>query len=168
MIRRIAAISVALTLVSFAAAKADDPGGGSIPIPPPAVAVEEVVIEDPVTAPPPPFVSLESTSIGAGIGFSWGEGVLLFEGQRHAFSVKGLSLVDLGVAVQVSEGAVANLNSLSDFEGHYAAVEAGAAAGVGASVLSMRNQNGVVIHLRSDVSGAQLALGPEGLRITLD
>ena len=163
MIRRIAAISVALTLVWFAAAKADDMGGGSIPIPRPAV-----VVEDPVTAPPPPFVSMDSTSVGAGIGFSWGEGVLSFEGQRHAFSVKGLSLVDLGVAVQVSEGAVANLNSLSDFEGHYLAVEAGAAAGVGASVLSMRNQSGVVIHLRSDLSGAQLALGPEGLRITLD
>ena len=121
-----------------------------------------------MTAPPPPYVSMESTSIAAGIGLSWGEGVLTFEGQRHAFSVKGLSLIDLGVAKLISEGAVSNLEELSDFEGHYAAIEAGAAAGVGASVLSMRNEHGVVIHLRSDVEGVALALGPEGFRITLD
>jgi hypothetical protein len=163
MIRRIVAMSVALTFVSFAAAQADDPGGEDIVVPPPAAAVEE-----PVTAPPPPYVSMESMSIAAGIGLSWGEGILSFEGQRHAFSVKSLSLIDLGVAKLVSEGAVSNLEELSDFEGHYVAVEAGAAAGVGASVLSMRNQNGVVIDLTSDVEGVVLALGPEGFRITLD
>lgn len=161
MIRRIVAMSVALTLVSFAAAQADEPGGEDIIIPPPAM-------EEPVTAPPPPYVSMESTSIAAGIGLSWGEGVLTFEGQRYAFSVRGLSLVDLGVAKLISEGAVSNLEELSDFEGHYAAVEAGAAAGVGASVLTMRNEHGVVINLKSDVEGVVLALGPEGLRITLD
>jgi hypothetical protein len=163
MIRRIVAMSVALTFVSFAAAQADDPGGEDIVVPPPAAAVEE-----PVTAPPPPYVSMESMSIAAGIGLSWGEGILSFEGQRHAFSVKSLSLIDLGVAKLVSEGAVSNLEELSDFEGHYVALEAGAAAGVGASVLSMRNQNGVVIDLTSDVEGVVLALGPEGFRITLD
>lgn len=168
MIRRIAAISVALTFVSFAAVKADDIGGESIAVPAPAVVEDEVVIEEAVTAPPPPFVSMESTSIAAGIGLSWGEGILSFEGQRHAFSVKGMSLIDVGVAKQISEGAVSNLTSLSDFAGRYVAVEAGAAAGVGASVLSMRNQHGVVIELTSDVEGVQLSLGPQGLDITLD
>ncbi len=163
MFRRIAAMSVALTFVSFATAQADDPGGEDIVVPPPATAVEE-----PVTAPPPPFVSMQSMSIAAGIGLSWGEGILSFEGQRHAFSVKGVSLIDLGVAKLISEGAVSNLEELSDFEGNYVAVEAGAAAGVGASVLSMRNEHGVVIDLSSDVEGVVLALGPEGLRITLD
>ena len=164
MLRRIMAMSIALTFVSFAAVQADDPGGEDIDVPAPAVVVEE----EPVTAPPPPYVSMESMSIAAGIGFSWGEGVLTFEGQRHAFSVKGLSLIDLGVAKLISEGAVSNLEELSDFEGHYAAVEAGAAAGVGASALSMRNENGVVIRLTADVEGIALALGPEGFRITLD
>ena len=163
MIRRIIAMSIALTFVSFAAVQADDVGGEDIDVPAPAV-----VEEEPVTAPPPPYVSMESMSIAAGIGFSWGEGVLTFEGQRHAFSVKGLSLIDLGVAKLISEGAVSNLEELSDFEGHYAAVEAGAAAGVGASALSMRNENGVVIRLTADVEGIALALGPEGFRITLD
>ena len=163
MIRRIAAMSVALTFVSFSAIQADEIGGESIAIPPPAR-----VQEAPVTAPPPPYVTLESMSIAAGIGLSWGEGVLSFEGQRYDFSVKGLSLIDLGVARLISEGAVANLAELGDFEGHYVAVEAAAAAGAGASVLSMRNENGVVINLKSDVEGVQLALSLEGFRITLD
>jgi hypothetical protein len=167
MFRRIAAISVALSFVSFTAVQADDVGGESVVVPPPAV-VEEVVMEEAVTAPPPPFISMASTSIAAGIGLSWGDGILSFEGQRHAFSVKGLSLIDVGVARQISEGAVSNLSSLSDFEGRYVAVEAGAAAGAGASLLSMRNQHGVVINLTSDVEGVQLAFGPEGLHITLD
>lgn len=163
MIRRIAAMSVALTFVSFAAAQADEPGGEDIVVPPPAKAVEE-----PVTAAPPPYVSMETRSIAAGIGLNWGEGILSFEGQRHAFSVKGLSLVDLGFARLISEGAVSNLEDLSQFEGYYAAVEAGAAAGVGASVLTMRNEHGVVIQLSSGVEGVALALGPQGFRITLD
>ena len=164
MFRRIAAISVALSFVSFTAVQADDVGGESVVVPPPAVVAEE----ESVTAPPPPFLSMETTSIAAGIGLSWGQGILGFEGQRHAFSVKGMSLIDVGVAKQISEGAVSNLTSLSDFAGRYVAVEAGAAAGVGVSVLSMRNQHGVVIKLTSDVAGVQLALGPQGLYITLD
>ena len=166
MVRRIAAMSFAFLFLSALAVQADDLGGESIPVPPPAAVVEEV--EEAVTAPPPPFVSVESTSIAAGIGMSWGEGILGFEGQRHAFTLKGLSIGDLGFAKLVSEGAVSNLFALGDFEGHYVAVEAGAAVGVGASVLSMRNENGVVIRLKSDIEGVQLALGAEGLRITLD
>jgi hypothetical protein len=164
VIRRIIATTMTLSFVSFAAAQADEPLGEEVVVPPPATAPEE----EPVTAPPPPYVSMHSTSIAAGIGLSWGQGVLTFEGRRHAFSVKGMSLVDLGVSKLIAEGAVSNLEKLSDFEGHYAAVEAGAAAGIGASVLRMRNEHGVVIELRSDVEGVALALGPEGFRITLD
>jgi hypothetical protein len=169
MVRRIAAMSIALVFASFGAAQADDMGGESIAVPPPVVEEQEtVIIEESVTAPPPPFVELSRSSIGAGVGLSWGEGILSFEGQRHAFQVKGLSVGDVGFAKLISEGAVSNLETLSDFEGRYVAVEAGGAAGVGASVLTMRNQNGVVISLKSDVSGLQLALGAEGIQITLD
>lgn len=166
MIRRIVVMSIALSLVSLGAVKADDMGGEDIVVPPPAQEVVEV--EEPVTAPPPPYVSMESTSIAAGVGLSWGEGVLTFEGQRHSFSVKGMSLLDVGFAKLISEGAVENLASVADFAGNYVAVSAGAAAGVGASRIAMRNDNGVVIRLSSDVEGLALALGPEGLRISLD
>jgi len=169
MVRRIVAIGSAVTLVSFAAL-ADEMSGEDVEVPPPATIVEEeaVIVEEPVTAAPPPYVSLESTSLAAGVGLSWGEGILTFEGQRHAFSVKGMSLGDVGFAKLISEGAVSNLENLADFEGTYVAVGAGAAAGLGGSVISMRNANGVVITLKSDAEGLALSLGPEGLRITLD
>ncbi|MFQ5416358.1 MAG: hypothetical protein ACE5FL_04820 [Myxococcota bacterium] len=166
MIRRIVLMSFAVVFASFAGAKADDVGGEDIVVPPPAVVVDEA--EESVTAPPPPYVSMESTSVAAGIGLGWGEGTLLFEGQRHPFSLKSLSLIDLGVAKLISEGSVENLDDLADFDGTYVAVEAGASAGLGVSAVAMRNQNGVVIRLTSDVRGVNLALGPEGLRITLD
>jgi hypothetical protein len=171
MVRRISAVSIALLFMSSMAVQADDMGGESIPVPPPAVVVEEqeiVVIEEPVTAPPPAFVTLETKSVAAGIGLSWGEGILSFEGQRHAFSVLGVGVGDIGIAKLISEGAVSNLDDLADFEGTYVAVEAGAAAGLGASVLSMRNENGVVIALKSNIEGIQLALGAEGIRVTLN
>jgi len=40
-------------------------------------------------------VSIETTSIAAGIGVSWGDGILSFKGKQIHFSVDGLTLVDL-------------------------------------------------------------------------
>jgi hypothetical protein len=51
MIRRIAAISIAMTFVGFSAV-ADDVGGEDIVVPPPAAPVEE-----PVTLGPPEYIS---------------------------------------------------------------------------------------------------------------
>lgn len=171
MVGRITAILLAFSLVGFAAS-ADEPAGPDIPVPsqptytPPPVAPTAPPMPE-VSAPPPPWVEVASTSIGAGIGIDFGAGTLLFEGERHDFSIKGLSLGELGFARMIGEGDVSNLENLSDFEGTYMAVGAGAAAGVGASAVTMRNQNGVVITLTSKLKGAQIALGPEGFSIAL-
>jgi hypothetical protein len=161
--RRIAGIAVfalALALVPALGAQADEMGGTSFEVPmEPAPA--------PVTAPPPPFVELESRQVAVGVGFSWGQGTLSFEGQQHAFTVKGLSLVDLGVSKMIAEGEVEGLERVSDFAGRYLAVEAGAAVGQGASRLVLRNEHGVVIRLASKLSGVALTLGAEGFQIAL-
>ena len=47
-------------------AQADEVIGAEIAVP--------VVVEEVVTAAPPAFVDLESTSVGAGLGYSWGSG----------------------------------------------------------------------------------------------
>ncbi len=138
------------------------------PPPPPMAAPIEVEAVEVVEAPPPPFVELESTSIAAGIGLSWGEGTLNYEGENHAFSVRGISLLDLGAARVRAEGPVENLASLADFEGRYAAVQVGAAAGAGGSLLRMQNDKGVVITLRAQLTGVQLKLATEGFEIALD
>ena len=140
----------------------------AVPAPVP-VAPEPVVVQaPPVTAPPPAFVELQRSSIGAGIGISWGHGTLSFEGNSYAFSVKGLSVGDIGAAKIIAEGAVENMDSLSDFAGTYVAVEAGATAGKGASSLTMMHEHGVTISLASQREGLGLTLGAQGFAIALD
>ena len=157
------AVLFALTIPA-AGALADDVGGDSvIQIQPQAA----VIVEEPVTAPPPAYVELESRAFAAGIGARIGKGVLLVNGQEHGFKVTGVSLGDFGISSIVGEGPVANLENIEDFAGHYVAVEAAAALGKGASVMTMRNENGVVITLDSRVTGAQLTLGAQGLDIEL-
>jgi hypothetical protein len=152
-------------------AKADAVGDEeviAVPAPRDVVPVPVVVQAPPVTAPPPAFVELQRSSIGAGIGISWGHGTLSFEGNSYAFSVKGLSIGDIGAAKIIAEGAVENMESLSDFAGTYVAVEAGAAAGKGASSLTMMNERGVTISLASQREGLGLTLGAQGFKIALD
>jgi hypothetical protein len=125
-------------------------------------------MEKPVTAPPPAWVELERTSVAAGLGIHWGGGTLQFEGRDYGFSVKGMSLGDLGASKLNALGNVRHLDDISDFAGTYVAVGAGIAAGPGVSAVTMRNEHGVVISLRSELQGAQLTLGAEGLRIALE
>jgi outer membrane immunogenic protein len=175
---RVVVIGLALAVVPVLAALADEPADQEeivVPPPPPPMRTappppEPVVVREqaPVSAPPPPFVEFERRSIAAGIGISWGGGTLSFEGRNHPFSVRGISLADLGASRSVAIGDVHNLTRLSDFEGRYVAIEAGAAAGSGASAVAMRNEHGVVITLTSSVRGAQLKLGADGLSIALE
>ena len=112
-------------------------------------------------------VSIESTSIAAGIGVSWGEGKLHFHGKEYRFSIDGLTLVDIGISKANAVGDVYDLKEVGQFEGTYVAGEAGFALAGGMGGMSLRNQNGVVMHLRSVTQGAKLQLGPAGLTIKL-
>ena len=153
---RLAVFAFALAMVPMVGAQADEIGGSGFAVP-----------MEPVTAPPPPYVELQSRQLAVGVGFHWGSGTLSYEGAQHAFSVKGVSLMDVGIAKMIAEGEVSNLASLSDFAGRYLAVEAGAAVGKGASRLVLRNQHGVVIRLSSKLSGVDLTLGAQGFQIAL-
>ena len=112
-------------------------------------------------------VWVESKSVALGVGVSWGDGNLEYGGKKHPFSVKGLSVVDLGVAKVTATGEVFNLKKLSDFEGNYVAGEAGAAVGGGAGVVAMRNQHGVVMKLKATEQGVQLTLAGQGIEVKL-
>ena len=110
-------------------------------------------------------VSMESTSIAAGVGVSWGDGKLSFKGKDYPFSLEGLSLVDWGISKVSATGDVYNLTDVSKFGGTYVAAEAGLTLAGGMGGMVLRNQNGVIIHLRSVSQGAQLQLGTSGLVI---
>ena len=112
-------------------------------------------------------VSIESTSIAAGIGVSWGDGKLTFKGKDYPFSIEGLSLVDWGISKVSATGDVYNLTDAAKVAGTYVAAEAGLTLAGGMGGMVLRNQNGVVMHLRSVSQGAQLQLGTSGLIIKL-
>jgi hypothetical protein len=112
-------------------------------------------------------VSIESRSIAAGIGVTWGDGKLSFKGKDYPFSIDGLTVVDFGISKASATGDVYDLTDVAKFPGTYVAAEAGftLAGGVGGMVL--RNQDGVVMHIRSTSRGARLQLGTSGLNIKL-
>jgi hypothetical protein len=117
--------------------------------------------------PPSGKVWVESTSVALGIGVSWGDGKLTVQGKDHVFTVKGLSVIDLGVSKVTANGEVFNLKKLTDFNGNYVAGTAGATVGGGAGAVIMKNQNGVVMKLTSTSQGVQLTLAGSGVDIQL-
>jgi len=112
-------------------------------------------------------VSIESRSIAAGIGVTWGDGKLNFQGKEIPFSIDGLTLVDFGIGKASATGEVYDLTDLSKFDGTYVAAEAGFALAGGVGGMVLRNQNGVVMHVHSTTRGARLQLGTSGLSIKL-
>lgn len=73
----------------------------------------------------------------------------------------------MGIQRATATGDVFNLKKLADFNGNYTAGAAGATIGGGVGVTAMKNQNGVVIELKSTTQGANLKLAAEGLKLTL-
>ncbi len=112
-------------------------------------------------------VALESRSISAGIGVTWGDGTLNFKGKDYKFTIKGLTLVDFGISKANAVGDVYDLTDPAKFAGTYVAAEAGFALAGGMGGMSLRNQNGVIIFLHSVSQGAKLQLGPAGMTITM-
>src|SRR5512137_1491141 len=113
-------------------------------------------------------LTMSEGQVAFGIGFSWGKGVLTYEGKQYPFKVSGLSVVDVGITKATSAGKVYNLKKLEDFNGNYTAGSAEGTVAGGAGVLKMKNQNGVEIELVSTTQGVNLKLALEGVKITLE
>lgn len=116
---------------------------------------------------PAATIHLESTSVAVGVGFSWGKGTLTYKGHTHAITVDGLTVGAVGAKSVNANGSVYHLTKLSDFDGTYAAVSAAATVGGGGGVLSMKNQNGVVINLGSTSKGVEFTVGASGVTLAL-
>jgi hypothetical protein len=117
---------------------------------------------------PDATVEFNGGSIAAGIGYSWGSGTLTYKGTKYPISVSGLSAgASAGATALTASGSVYNLAKLSDFDGNYTAVSTGATVGGGAGVITMRNQNGVVIDSVSTTQGLKLSLDSSGVKIKI-
>jgi hypothetical protein len=117
--------------------------------------------------PPSGTVSITATSVAVGLRVQWGEGVLTFAGQQYPFSLQGLQVLGVGFSQVTAEGTVYGLQNVKEFEGVYAAAEAGAAAGSGPATVVMQNPQDVVIYLHAVQEGVQLTLATGGVEIKL-
>lgn len=116
---------------------------------------------------PDATLKLSEGQVALGIGWSWGKGVLTMNGKDYPFKVGGLSVLDVGVTKAEAEGKVYNLKKIEDFNGTYVSAAAEATVGVGVGATAMKNEKGVVIHLRPKTKGVNLKLAGEGVKFTL-
>jgi hypothetical protein len=112
-------------------------------------------------------VSIEAMSVGAGLGVTWGEGVLEYRGERYPFTVTGFSIGDVGVSKVIAKGEVYNLKSVDDFTGVFAAAVAGGTLGGGGGAAAMKNQNGASMVWTSANQGLSFSLAQAGLSVKL-
>jgi hypothetical protein len=117
---------------------------------------------------PDATLTMSEGQVAFGIGYSWGKGVLTYQGKEYPFKVKGISVVDIGITKATSSGKVYNLKKIEDFNGNYTAASAEGTLAGGAGALTMKNQNGVVIDLVSTTAGVNLKLSVEGVAFTLE
>src|SRR5437773_9143306 len=116
---------------------------------------------------PDATVKMSGKSVAAGVGFSWGSGVLTYQGKDYPFSVSGLSAGNIGAGSADLTGDVFNLKTVDDFNGTFTSVGAGATVAGGGGAMSMRNQNGVVMNVVGTSKGLTFKLGVDGLKIEL-
>jgi hypothetical protein len=113
-------------------------------------------------------VEMKTKTVALGIGVEWGEGTLtMYDGTSHPFKISGLTVVDVGITSVQAKGEVYHLVEAKDLEGSFIAGEAGAAFGGGGAAITMKNENGVVMKIKSAQEGVRLTLAGKGLSITL-
>jgi outer membrane immunogenic protein len=115
-------------------------------------------------------VKIRSRMVSPGIGLSWGDGVLTYQGQDYPFTFQAKGLfrdVDPAIAAAELSGQVFNLRRLEIFSGTYHKVEADASDAGGGTRATMKNGNGVVVNLVSTIEGRKFILGRDGMSILL-
>ena len=112
-------------------------------------------------------VTIETMSAGAGLGVTWGDGVLEYRGEKYPFTVRGFDVCDVGVAKAIANGIVFNLKSVEDFSGMFAAVAASGTFGGGAGSGAMYNNNKVSMVWTGTNQGLNLSLAHSGINVQL-
>jgi hypothetical protein len=102
--------------------------------------------------------------IGSG---TLGSGTLTWRGKTHAFKIGGLGVGGVGVSSVDASGPVYNLHDLNDFTGTYGNARMGiTVADKGKGKLWLKNPQGVVLKLQTQMKGLALSGGVDGIVIT--
>jgi hypothetical protein len=111
------------------------------------------------------MTQLHAAYIGSGSG---GHGRLIDKGQSYTFDVGGVGIGGIGVSSIDAQGEVYGLQNVLQFPGTYAQGRYGFAIGtMSAGDLWMKNENGVVLHLKAKRTGLMLSLGGDAVAITM-
>jgi hypothetical protein len=125
----------------------------------------------PTQDPTPPTldatVKISGGALGAGVGYKWGHGTLIYQGQEIKFCIRGLSLGDVGAAHLNAQGLVYNLKSAEDFKGKYFALSGGVAIARGESASILKNNHGVMMELETVETGLRFNIAATGLKIVM-
>ncbi len=116
---------------------------------------------------PDATLTLTEGQVAAGIGWSWGKGVLTYKGKQYPFKIKGLSMGDVGITKVSATGKVYYLRKIEDFNGTYSGVAAQGTLAGGKGAIRINNQNDVMIDLISTTQGVSVKLAFEGATFTL-
>jgi hypothetical protein len=110
---------------------------------------------------------LSAQGAAAGVGYTWGDGILNYRGHQYHFTVSGVTIADVGYSKVTGRGRVYKLRKLSDFSGTYAASTGEATAGSGIGGQILENANGVQIRVDQTTRGARLQGSADGIKLTL-
>jgi hypothetical protein len=109
---------------------------------------------------------VQAAYIASGSG---GSGVVHYQGVSYPFTVGGVGVGGIGASTIEGRGDVYNLTNLSQFPGTYGEGRYGFALGqTSAGDLWMKNENGVVIHLKAERTGLMLSLGGSAVVISMN
>ena len=112
-------------------------------------------------------LKIDETQVMFIVGGDMGSGTLNFQGKTHTFKTGGLKLGGIGIHKVHLTGDVYKLNNVADFAGTYFVAEAGITVIKGAGGFWFKNSKGVTLHLKASAEGVALAIGVEGLKITM-
>ena len=109
-------------------------------------------------------IVIDETQIMWIVGGDIGGGTLHFQGRSYKFKTDGLKLGGFGVNKVKLTGDVYDLKNIADFTGAYGVAEAGVTLGnASKGDFVMKNDKGVVLHLKSAAQGIALDLPVQGL-----
>lgn len=94
-----------------------------------------------------------------------GDGEIVYQGTKHAFTIAGLSTADFRVAHIVATGIVKRLRTLFDFAGNYSSQAVESPLTAGGSFAYLKNERGVLIQLVAKHAGLRFGVSALGVQI---
>jgi hypothetical protein len=114
-------------------------------------------------------VSIDAKQFALVFGGSTGGGKLEFQGKTYDFKVSGLTAgINVGITEVKGNGFVYDLKDVAKFPGTYTVYSTGGAAGAGAGMLHLKNENDVIMSIGTTSKGLSLNVASaSGVKVTM-